>query len=88
MTQTVDRFDFRPPHRTKGWTEDFCPGHRRSPRTGSVVRVASEAIFDELDEQRWDTSFAKSHGALSRLAAQAEHDDKAGLTDELDPDLL
>ena len=84
MAQVVDRFDFRPPDRTKGWTEDFCPGQRRSACTGSVVQVASEAILDDLDEQRWDASFAQSQEALSRLAAQAERDDKAGLTDELD----
>ena len=47
-----------------------------------------EARLDELDEQRWDALFAKSHDVLARLAAQAERDDQAGLTDELDPDHL
>ena len=89
MARKVDHFVFRPPHGGEDWNEDFYLGHRRSPRTGSVVIVAlDEALLDELNEQRWDTSFAKSHEALSRLAAQAECDDKAGLADELDPDLL
>ena len=89
MARNVDHFVFRPPHGGEDWNEGFYPGHRRSPRTGSVVIFAlDEALLDELDEQRWDASFAKSHEALAMLAAQAERDDKAGLTGELDPDLL
>lgn len=91
MTKMVDRFDFRPTQGREAWTEDFCPGQRRSPRTGNVVLVAAdqhEATLDALDEQRWDASFAQSHETLSRLAAQAERDDEAGLTDPLDPDRL
>ena len=47
-----------------------------------------DAILDELDEQYWDMLFAKSPELLSRLAAQAEREDQAGLCDELDPDRL
>lgn len=91
MAETVERFDFEHPLENDGWTETFFPCHRRSPRTGSVALVAPhevEAILDELDEQRWDLLFAKSPEVLSRLAAQAEREDRAGLTEELDPDHL
>ena len=47
-----------------------------------------EAWLDKRDDERWDESFTKSHDVLASLAAQAERDDKAGLTDELDPDSL
>ena len=45
-------------------------------------------MLDELDEARWDASFAKSPEVLERLAAEAEQEDRAGLTDVLDPELL
>lgn len=91
MAETIEHFDFRHPLEKEGWTEGFCPGRRRSSRTGSVSLVAPhevEAVLDELDEQRWEASFAKSQDLLAKLAAQAERDDQAGLTDELDPDRL
>ena len=47
-----------------------------------------EAWLDKLDDVRWDALFAKSHDVLASLAAQAEREDEAGLTDELDPDSL
>lgn len=87
----AERFDFRSLDAAEEWTEEFNPWCRRSPGTGSVMLVASEEVEvmrDKRDEERWDASFAKSHKALARLAAQAERDDQAGLTDELDPDLL
>ena len=91
MNGAVDRFDFRQPLENDGWTQTFCPCHRRSPRSGSVALVAAheiEAILDELDERRWDMLFAKSPDALKELAAQADREDDAGLTEELDPDRL
>jgi hypothetical protein len=42
-------------------------------------------ILEELaDEERWQQSFARSQGALSKLAAEALAEDAAGLTRDLD----
>lgn len=84
-----------------GWTEEFTPASRRAPATGEVVKLRGvnkkrpsfaaheiETMLDELDEARWDASFAKSPEVLERLAAEAEQEDRAGLTDVLDPELL
>jgi hypothetical protein len=49
----------------------------------------AEIILAELeDESHWDSAFAKSHGLLERMAAEAEEEDRAGITRELDPDKL
>jgi hypothetical protein len=46
-------------------------------------------ILEELeDEQRWDEMFARSPDVLARLAAEAEEENLANLTQELDPDKL
>ena len=46
-------------------------------------------ILEEIeDEARWDAAFARSPGLLDRLAAEAEEEDRKGLTKELDPDVL
>ena len=46
-------------------------------------------ILEELeDEARWDTAFARSPGVLERLAAEADEEDRKGLTRNLDPDAL
>jgi hypothetical protein len=46
-------------------------------------------ILDELeDEARWEKSFTQSQGALAKLAAEAMAEDRAGKTEELDPDAL
>ena len=46
-------------------------------------------ILEEIeDEARWDAAFARSHDVLERLAAEAEEEDRRGLTEELDPDTL
>ena len=46
-------------------------------------------ILDEIeDEARWDAAFARSPDVLERLAAEAEEEDRQGLTEELDPDAL
>ena len=87
VVETV--FEFR--SEDERWTNEFTPWCRRSLDTEPVMLVASdqiEAWLDKRDDERWDESFAKSHDVLASLAAQAERDDKAGLTDELDPDSL
>ncbi|MCB0205524.1 MAG: hypothetical protein KDH89_11955 [Anaerolineae bacterium] len=46
-------------------------------------------ILDEIkDEARWDAAFALSHDLLEQLAAEAEEEDRQGLTEELDLDAL
>ena len=87
----VERFEFRSLDTPDRWTEEFTPWCRRSPDTGQVMLVASdqiEAWLDKLANERWDALFAKSRDVLASLAAQAEREDAAGLTDELDPDSL
>lgn len=89
-------YDFQTPD---GWTEEFAPAPRRVPVTGEVVDLCGageerssfaahevEAMLDELDEARWAASFAKSPDVLERLAAEAEQEDRAGLTEAFDPD--
>ena len=88
--------DFQTPD---DWTEEFAPAPRRVPVTGVVVDLCEvgeerssfaahevEAMLDELDEARWAASFAKSPDVLERLTAEAEQEDRAGLTEALDPD--
>jgi len=46
-------------------------------------------ILEEIeDEARWDATFARSLGHLEQLAAEAEDEDRRGLTKELDLDAL
>lgn len=46
-------------------------------------------ILEELeDDERWDAAFARSPDVLARLAAEADAEDRAGLTEDLDPDAL
>lgn len=46
-------------------------------------------ILDELeDEARWEKRFAQSQDALAKLGAEAMAEDRAGKTQELDPDAL
>jgi hypothetical protein len=46
-------------------------------------------ILDEIeDDARWDAAFAASPDLLAQLAAEAEEEDRKGLTKELDPDTL
>ncbi len=46
-------------------------------------------ILEELeDERRWDEAFARSADVLAKLAEEAEEEDRAGLSEELDPDKL
>ncbi|AFZ31120.1 hypothetical protein Glo7428_2618 [Gloeocapsa sp. PCC 7428] len=46
-------------------------------------------ILEELeDEVQWDEAFAKSKNTLAMLAAEAMAEDRAGKTQELDPETL
>ena len=46
-------------------------------------------ILEEIeDDARWVAAFARSHDVLERFAAEAEEEDRQGLTQELDPDAL
>ena len=86
-------YDFQTPD---GWTEEFAPAPRRVPVTGGVVDLcgvgeersssAAHEVEAMLDEARWAASFAKSPDVLERLVAEAEQEDRAGLTEALDPD--
>ena len=55
----------------------------------SAQDAIAQLILDELeDEQRWDASFAQSQDVLSRLAAKARADIRAGNTKPLGMDEL
>ncbi len=46
-------------------------------------------IMEEIeDERRWHAAFARSSDTLEQLAAEAEQEDRKGLTEALDPDAL
>lgn len=46
-------------------------------------------IIEELeDEALWDRAFEQSQDALAKLAAEAMAEDRAGKTQELDPEIL
>jgi len=46
-------------------------------------------ILEELeDDNRWDESFARSPDLLAKLAAEAMAENRAGKTQELDPETL
>ena len=49
----------------------------------------AKLILDELeDDTRWEKRFTQSQDALAKLAAEAMAEDRAGKTQELDPDTL
>ena len=50
--------------------------------------IAALVLEEIADEARWDTAFARSPGVLERLAAEAEEEDRGGLTREMNPDAL
>ena len=51
--------------------------------------VIATLILAELDDDaRWEKAFANSQDALAKLAAEAVAEDRAGETEELDPDTL
>jgi hypothetical protein len=55
----------------------------------SHQNVIAAIIREEMeDEARWDAAFARSHDVLSKLAAEAMEEDRAGQTQELDPETL
>ena len=63
---------------------DVCK--RPPPHEQDVVAPLTTADAD--DEARWDRAFAKSTTKLEQLAAEAERERNAGLTEELDPSQL
>lgn len=50
--------------------------------------VARWLLHELAAEQRWDAAFASSQGRLAELAREALDDDRAGRTEDLDPDRL
>lgn len=50
--------------------------------------IAAIILEEIADERRWHAAFARSAKALEQLAAEAEQEDRAGLTEPLDPDAL
>lgn len=50
--------------------------------------IAALILEEVEDEAHWEALFARSPGVLERLAAEAEEEDRKGLTQELDPDAL
>ena len=51
--------------------------------------VLAALILEEIkDEKRWDEALASSPDALERLAAEAEVEDRRGLDEALDPNIL
>ena len=60
-----------------------CNGRRADRPCFAETSIALEEIEDEA---RWNTASARSPDMLERLAAEAEEEDRQGLTEELDPD--
>ncbi len=50
--------------------------------------IAAIIMEEIVDEQRWHAAFARSQDTLEQLAAEAEQEDREGLTEALDPDAL
>ncbi len=51
--------------------------------------VIASMILEELeDDLRWDEAFSRSPGTLTKLAASAMSEYRAGKTQELDPETL
>ena len=50
--------------------------------------IASLILDTIEDDAHWDAAFADSHEVLKHLAAQADEEDRKGLTEGLDPDAL
>lgn len=50
--------------------------------------IAAIILEEIADERRWYAAFARSHDELEQLAAEAEQEDREGLTEALDPDTL
>lgn len=68
------------------WEQALSEVAKLSPDDRDVVGAL---ILAELaDEEHWDRQFAGSQDALSRMAAKARADAKAGRTSELDVDRL
>jgi len=55
------------------------------PEQNSIAAIILEELEDEI---HWEKAFARSHDALAKLAKEAMAEDKAGKTEELDPETL
>ena len=49
----------------------------------------AQVLLEEMDmDAKWDEAFARSQDTLERLADEALAEDRAGLTEPLDPDAI
>ena len=60
----------------------------KRPPADQQNAIAAIILEEIADERRWHTAFARSYDALERLAAEAEEEDRKGLTQALAPDAL
>ncbi len=68
---------------TKSLEEAFTKASRLPPEEQDALAAW---LLKELEsEDRWDRLFARSQGALGRLAAEALAEHSEGETEELDP---
>ena len=71
---------------TKALRKPFEAPSRLSEREQDELAAA---ILEELAaDERWESAFAQSQGALERLADEALAEHRAGRTKALDPDAL
>lgn len=68
---------------TKSLEEAFAKASRLPPEEQETLAAW---LLEELEsEGRWDGLFARSQGALGKLAAEAQAEHRRGGTEELDP---
>jgi len=67
--------------------EDAVEQVKRLP-DGEQDAIAALILEELEDEAKWDAAFARSPSLLERLGAEAEAADKAGLTEDLDPERM
>lgn len=56
--------------------------------TNQQDAIAAMILEEIEDEQRWDSSFARSPDVLAKLASEAMAEHRAGNTIELNPETL
>jgi len=66
--------------------EAFAKAAALPPQEQDVL--ASRLLAELADEDEFDRAIAASSDKLARLAREALEEDRAGLTEELDPDRL
>ena len=67
---------------------DRAVARARQLPTDQQNAIAALILEEIEDDARWASAFANSPGALEQLAAQADEEDRKGLTEVLDPDTL